>query len=247
MVAPIREIANKFIFPTSFSTKIQSNNKQTLLPSVNVSSNTEMDQFTGTNPVNNNDVRGRSPKIYKNWSKDSSMSSMVSSTIYHERMEINNGMDINSDPPTESPTLSYEDERDKEIHLKKAAETTNNMRLQSGNNKASSTLTNHDNHASLDNVHVQPPRVDDNNIINMQLPYDPNSPTEPDLWSGNFQSISLHISVEHIALDLKNIKQSLNFMAKYISNKKDNPKSSNNLENFNGISDAVWNFLSSVY
>ena len=81
----------------------------------------------------------------------------------------------------------------------------------------------------------------------MQLPYDPNSPMEPDLWSGNFQSISLHSSVEHIALDLKNIKQSLNFMAKYISNKKNNPKSSNDLEDFNSISDVVWNFLSSVY
>ena len=88
-----------------------------------------MDQSTGTNPVNNNDVRGRSPKICKNWSKNSSMSSMVSSTIYHERMEINNSMDIDSDPPTESPTLSYEDERDKEIRLRKVAETTNNTRL----------------------------------------------------------------------------------------------------------------------
>jgi len=36
-------------------------------------------------------------------------------------------------------------------------------------------------------------------------------------------------------------------MAKYISNKKVNPKSSNDLEDFNGISDTVWNFLSSVY
>ena len=129
MVAPIGESVNKFMFPTSFSTTTQSNNKQTLLPSVNVSSNTEMDQSTGTNPVNNNDVRGRSPKICKNWSKNSSMSSMVSSTIYHERMEINNSMDIDSDPPTESPTLSYEDERDKEIRLRKIAETTNNTRL----------------------------------------------------------------------------------------------------------------------
>ena len=36
-------------------------------------------------------------------------------------------------------------------------------------------------------------------------------------------------------------------MAKYISNKKNNPKSSNDLEDFNSISDVVWNFLSSVY
>ena len=70
---------------------------------------------------------------------------------------------------------------------------------------------------------------------------------EPDLWSGNFQSISLYGSIKHITLDLKNIKQSLNYMAKYISNKKVNPKTSNDLEDFNGIGDVVWNFLSSVY
>ena len=90
-------------------------------------------------------------------------------------------MDIDSDPPAESPTLSYEDERDKEICLRKAAETTNNTRLQSGNNEASSTLTNHGNHTSSDNVHIQPPRVDNNNVINIQLPYNPNGPTEPNL------------------------------------------------------------------
>jgi len=28
---------------------------------------------------------------------------------------------------------------------------------------------------------VQTPRVDDDNVINIQLHYDPNSPTEPDL------------------------------------------------------------------
>ena len=134
------------------------------------------------------------------------MSSMVSSTIYHERMELNNSMDIDSEPPVESSALSYKDERNKEIRLRKVAETTNNMRLQSRNNKASTTLTNHGNHVFSDNVQAQPPRVDDDNSINIQLPYDSNGPTEPDLWSGNFQSISFHSLVEHIASDLKNIK-----------------------------------------
>jgi len=175
------------------------------------------------------------------------MSATVSSTIYHEKMELNNDMDVDSDPPVESPVLSYNDEREKKIHLRKAAETTNNTRLQSINNEASSTQANHDNHVSTDNMCVQTPRVDDIIIINIQLPYDPNSSTEPDLWSGNFQSISLHGSVKHIALNLKNIKQSLNFMAKYIFNKKVNPKLSNDLNDFDGIGNAVWNFLSSVY
>ena len=103
MVAPIGKTANKFNFPTSFSSTIQSNNQRTLLPSVNIFSNTEMDHSTGTNPVIINDVRGRSPHIHKNQSRDSSMSSMVSSTIYYERMELNNSMDIDSDPLQKLP------------------------------------------------------------------------------------------------------------------------------------------------
>jgi len=92
---------------------------------------------------------------------------MVSSTIYHEKMELNNSMDIDSDPPVESSALSYEDEREKEICLRKAAETTNNTRLQGVNNEASSTQTNHDNHISMDNMCVQTPCVDDDNVINI--------------------------------------------------------------------------------
>ena len=246
MVVPIGETANKFTFQTSFSTTIPSINQQTFLPSVNVSNNTEMDHSTGTNPVNNIDARGRSPQSHKNLSRDSSMSSTVSSTIYHERMEMNNGMDIDSDQPIEFPVLSYEEEREKEFRLREAAETTN-TRPQDGNNEAFSIQANHGNHVPLDSTCIQTPRADDDNVINIQLPYDPNGPTEPDLWSGNFQSISLHGFVEYIASDLKNIKQSLNFMARYISNKKVNPKSSNNLNDFDGIGDTVWNFLSSVY
>ena len=88
---------------------------------------------------------------------------------------------------------------------------------------------------------------DDNNVINIQLPYDPNTPTDPELWSGNFHLISLHGSIEHIALDTKCIKDSLNFIAKYISNKKVNPKIANDLKDFDGIGDSVWNFISMVY
>ena len=83
MIAPIEETVNKFNFPTSFSSTIHSNNQWTLLPSVNTFSNTEMDHSTGTNPVIINDARGRSPCIHKNQLRDSSMSSTVSSTIYH--------------------------------------------------------------------------------------------------------------------------------------------------------------------
>jgi len=91
------------------------------------------------------------------------------------------------------------------------------------------------------------PCNDNDNVINIQLPYDPNAPTEPELWSGSFYPISLYSSIKKITSDTKSIKDSLNFMAKYIVNKKVNPKTANNLQNFDGIGNSVWNFISTVY
>ena len=91
------------------------------------------------------------------------------------------------------------------------------------------------------------PCDDDNNVINIQLLYDPNTPTEPELWSGSFHLISLHGSIEHITSDTKCIKDSLIFMAKYIVNKKVNPKNANDLKDFDSIGDSIWNFISVVY
>jgi len=56
-------------------------------------------------------------------------------------------------------------------------------------------------------------------VINIPLPYNPNNLTEPDLWDSSFHSISLYGSMKHLASDTKNIKDSLNFIAKYILNK----------------------------
>ena len=85
------------------------------------------------------------------------------------------------------------------------------------------------------------------NDINIQLLYVSNTPMEPELWSGNFHPISLHGSVEQITSDTKSIKDLLNFMARYINNKKVNPSKANNLSDFNSIGDSIWNFISAVY
>jgi len=87
----------------------------------------------------------------------------------------------------------------------------------------------------------------DNMAINIQLLYDPNAPTEPNLWDGNFYPISLHGSMEHLMSDSKSIKDSLNFIAKYISNKQVDSSKFNDIEDFHGISEEIWNFISSVY
>jgi len=128
MVVPIGNTANKFISPPTLSTTIMSCNLQTFIPTVNKNSNMGMDKSTGTNPINNSDSRGRTSGIERNLSRDTFMSSTCSSVPYHERVTMNNGMDIDSDMPTEFPALSYEEEQKKELRPRKAARTTTNMR-----------------------------------------------------------------------------------------------------------------------
>ena len=104
------------------------------------------------------------------------------------------------------------------------------MRPLGGNNEANPTHGQHE-----------------EDVINIQIPYDLNAPTEPELWSGSFHPISLHSSIEHFVSDSKNIKITLNFLAKYILNKQVNGNTANDLSDFDGMSDAIWNFISAVY
>jgi len=224
------------------------NSQDFVLPTIFPSNYMGMDIPAGFVPIHNFEVRGRTLSTEKNFSRDSSMSFTCSSVIYHERMA-NNGMDIDQEPVDNSPALSYEEEHKKVLHLSKATETLDNTRPLDRNNKANNTNPQctcnmnqnkqfqHD--ATLNN--------NDNNIINIQLLYNPNTPMEPELWSGNFYLISLHGSVEQIASDTKSIKYSLNFMARYINNKKINPLKANDLLDFNSIGDSIWNFISAVY
>ena len=101
-------------------------------------------------------------------------------------------------------------------------------------------------HALIEYSTLCSPHTDDT-VINIQLLYDPNAPMKPNLWDGNFHSISLHSSIKYLVLDSKNIKDSLNFIAKYINNKQVNPARANDLEDLNGIGEAFWNLISSIY
>jgi len=95
----------------------------------------------------------------------------------------NNGMDIDPEPPAEFPALSYEMEQEKITRFKKVAETLGNMRLQNEINEASPIQPECVGHANQDER--QPCDIalndDDDNVINIQLPYDPNIPTKPEL------------------------------------------------------------------
>ena len=53
--------------------------------------------------------------------------------------------------------------------------------------------------------------------------------------------------MEHLAHDTNSIKATLDFMARYIRNKSVNDIKANNITEFEGMGDAIWNFISSVY
>ena len=198
------------------------------LPTVSSLNHTGMDSSIGQLPVFNFEVRGRTPTSAINLSRESLMTSSGWETPYHSRMD--NNIDCNSMIGDSTPELSYKTEQEKVLRVSKVADQQEPMRPMDGNNEAPLT------HAS----HKE-------SIINIQLPYDPQAPTEPELWSGSFHPISLYGSIKHFASDAKNIKVTLDFMAKYITNKQVSSSKVNDLNDFNGMGDAIWNFISSVY
>ena len=78
------------------------------LLTVSHSNNTGMDFFVGSSPNNYDEVRSRSLLTKRNISRNSSMFSLKISVVYHEKMELNNAMNINIDIDNNPPTLSYE-------------------------------------------------------------------------------------------------------------------------------------------
>ena len=147
---------------------------------------------------------------------------------YYNRM--GDAMDCDSIVGDITPELSYEMVQKKELCVSEAADQQEPMRPMGGNSEVTPIYTS-----------------SKKSIINIQLPYDPNAPTEPKLWSGSFHPISLHRSIKQITSDANNIKVTLDFMVKYIANKQLDSSHTNNLKEFDGMGDAIWKFISSVY
>jgi len=137
---------------------------------------------------------------------------------------------LNGDLVNERLELSYKTEQEKDMRIGKVTNQQDTSRPPAVNNEATPSHGTHE-----------------EDVINIQLPYDPHASTEPELWSGSFHPISLHRSIEHFASDSKNIKVTLNFLAKYIQGKQVNDSKANDLNDFDGMEDAIWNFISSVY
>ena len=66
-------------------------------------------------------------------------------------------------------------------------------------------------------------------------------------WDGEFRAISLHGSMEHLASDIKNIKESLHRMQKYILGKMINGDKANDVTDLEGVSKVAWGFIMALY
>ena len=229
MVVPIGNTANRSIFsPTNFNTTITALNVKSSIPTMSSANDIGMDIPTGQVSASEFKVREKNPVSSVNLSRESLMASSGCSTPYHNRMDTD--MDFNPTIEELNLELSYETEQEKALRVSMAA--------------------NHQEIMRPPNVHNEDPPTHapyEEEVINIQLPYDLQASTEPELWSGSFHPISLHESIEHFASDSKNIKVSLNFLAKYIKNKQVNGGKVNELIDFNNMDDAIWNFISSVY
>jgi len=76
-------------------------------------------------------------------------------------------------------------------------------------------------------------------MFNVQLNYDPNQALDPDSWNSSFHAVSLHHSMEYLALDVLNIRESLFRMHKYILGKSIGNDGANNIEDFKGMGKAL--------
>jgi len=83
-------------------------------------------------------------------------------------------------------------------------------------------------------------------VFNINLNYNINQALDPEKWDGNFHATSLYKAIEHLASDIKNIKDSLRRIGKYIRDKSIN-NNPNNIKNLEGVGKIVWEFLSFIY
>ena len=209
-----------------------------------------MDILKGRAPDNYDEVRDRTLSQKLNISRDTSRSSIISAKPYHKRMTRNNDLDVDDDDNNKdtSPELSYETSQEKVICLSMVAEKqADTLSLKGNLTNDSRSQRVPDKHPTSTPTWGSPAQNDESIFINIPLPYNPNAPTDPEIWGGNFHPISLHGLIEHIGSDAKNIKDSLKFMAKYITNKQIDSSRANELDDFKGVREAVWSFISSIY
>ena len=187
MVAPIREIRNIF---TSSTNTIPT--QDSILPNMYQANNTGMDILKELSPDNYDEMRGRMLSCISNIFRDISMSSTISSKTYHERMAWKNAMVVDNEDNNKdvSPELFYETSQEKVICLSTAAEKQANT-LPTGGNLTYNSNSQHVPEKHPISILTSEPTAQNNEstFINILLPYNPNTSTNPKTWGGSFHPI----------------------------------------------------------
>ena len=118
---------------------------------------------------------------------------------------------------------------------------------QNGQVSKTANITNTSCHQHVSNKVLALNQPVGSNVVNIQLNYDINQALEPEFWDGEFHAISLHSSMEYLASDVKNIKDSLSRMCKYILGKTINDDKANNIKDLEDIGEVAWEFISAIY
>ena len=226
IVVLMRELVNKQLSIISISSKLSN--------MAHLPSNADME-------VKNN-IRERFISSNKMTSRSISVSSAALLCAYHLRMECNNDLSVEMEvDPINSSQLSYSDDVEREgnpvsktTNLDSTRDSQHILHVTLALNKAPKPQGKG---ASINNTNISPSQED---VINIQLPYDLNRLTKADLWDGNFHTISLHSLLEYLFSNIKCI-------VKYIDNKSIDVNKSNDTTDLKGIGDATWKFITSMY
>jgi len=79
------------------------------------------------------------------------------------------------------------------------------------------------------------------------IPYDENSPTDPDLWDGQSQALSIFGTQEAFSLDATHIALSLERAATYIRQTNLKNGDPNTLPQLSSFGNAAWKLISAIY
>ena len=180
-----------------------------------------------------NKMRGHTVLFSSNHSRSSLLSSDVSAEEYAVRMQRKSDRMDQDDPPapsTNSFLVEYKTVSKQALHVNKITDTHNPARQQC--------------------VLTMKPTLNKpvgKNVFNVWLNYDPDQALNPESWDGNFYAVSPHDSIEHLASDALNIKESLFRMCKYILGKSIKDNNTNEVKDFKGMSKTIWEFISTIY
>ena len=194
----------------------------------------EIDDFHGSSINNCNDVREQMMSSNKLSSRMVSMSSSKASVDYATRIERLNNFLNNEEvkEPIDNLQLFHMAIGGQDNQVSKVANSSSSREQQHVFNKNLAL-----NRATNSNKHV----------FNVQILYDVNQILDAELWDSSFHAILLHRSMEHLASDIRHIKESLQHIQKYILNKLIKDDKANNINDLEDVSKAAQGFIPALY